>query len=279
MPEEDHSSREVRPAARPGERAASAGSINPVETITDGDSAIAGASPGLLPSRQPVAKANSPAKAAAAKPAAPAAPPPQPFKARPSMPLSMINAPSASDGMSGSPEGDTDDELDRSIAAFKAFASRPPSLAVRLLRGFLRQGRDRSGDEDRHVAFDGYRSQQHDAKLERDRRYGSVYTVAESDNAYLVRLELPRRMPSTSLKRIWHLDSARPAYDYTVQLKHNVLAIQARLRGEALRRLAYVSPSYPTGFLTRIELTWPAVRFKHRLRKQTIEVIVFKALP
>ena len=59
-------------------------------------------------------------------------------------------------------------------------------------------------------------------------------------------------------------------------LKHNVLAIRARLRGEALRRLAYVSPSFPSGFLTRIEFSQPVGRFKHRLRGQTIEVIVFK---
>src|SRR5262249_9867702 len=36
--------------------------------------------------------------------------------------------------------------------------------------------------QDRHVAFDGFRSPLHDDKTERDRRYGTVYTVTELAN-------------------------------------------------------------------------------------------------
>jgi hypothetical protein len=190
----------------------------------------------------------------------------------------MTNAPSGPSELCGPAEGAADDEFKQAIAAFKPNAKGGLSLAARLFRFFYRGSRDARADEDRHVAFDGYRGKQHDAKQERDRRYGTVYKVMESDGTYLVRLELPRWLPVTSLNQVWDLGDARPAYDYTVQLDHNVVAIQARLHGEALRRLAYVSPSYPSGFLTRIELAEPVARLKHRLRDQTIEVIVFKGV-
>ncbi|MGA2410354.1 MAG: Hsp20/alpha crystallin family protein, partial [Candidatus Binataceae bacterium] len=147
-----------------------------------------------------------------------------------------------------------------------------------MVRRFRRASRETaSTDEDRHVAFDGYRNAQYDGKLERDRRYGTVYTVAEAPNAYVVRLELPHCMPISSLQQMWQLAEVTPEYDLTIELSHNVLAIRGRLYGEALRRLAYVSASFPSGFLTRIEFAEPVAGFKHRLASQTLEVIVLKS--
>src|SRR5208282_693278 len=51
---------------------------------------------------------------------------------------------------------------------------------------------------ERKVAFDGFEGTMHEDKTERDRRYGTVYTVAEYANAYLVRLEMPRKLPLSS---------------------------------------------------------------------------------
>ena len=84
---------------------------------------------------------------------------------------------------------------------------------------------------DRHVAFDGYRNPMHDEKVERDRRYGTVYTVVEHANAYLVAIEMPRRIPASSLKQLWKLPDEMPDYDYTVTLHGNVLAVRAGVRG------------------------------------------------
>jgi hypothetical protein len=230
----------------------------------------------------PAVNINSPAKpATTAKPATPVktaatpVPPPQPFKAPPSIPLSMTNAPGGSNEADGPVDSSSDEEFDREIEQFESRRARRRSFAARLLGGWNRGGGKSRTDEVRGVAFDGYRDARYDDKLERDRRYGTVYKVTESAEAYLVRLELPRYLPATSLKQVWHLDT-RPAYDYTIQLDYNVVAIRARLRGEGPRRLAYVSPSYPSGFLTRIELAEPVTRFKHRLRGQSIEVIAYK---
>jgi len=128
----------------------------------------------------------------------------------------------------------------------------------------------------RKVGFDGYSSDLFDEKLERDRRYGTVYTVAEHPGAYLVRLEMPRRIPVSSLKRLWNLPDEMPDYDYTIALGDAVLTINASVRGETLRRLSYISPSFPPDFSTRIEFEHPVSSFKHRMRNKVLEIIVFK---
>jgi hypothetical protein len=44
-----------------------------------------------------------------------------------------------------------------------------------------------------------------------------------------------------------------------------------------MRRLSYVSASFPSDFLTRIEFDQPVASFKHRLRDKVLEIVVFKA--
>ena len=128
----------------------------------------------------------------------------------------------------------------------------------------------------RTVGFDGFTTDFYDEKVERDRRYGTVYTVEEHSNAYLVRLEMPRRIPASSLKRLWSLPDEMPDYDYNISLGDAVLTISASLRGEALRRLSYISASFPADFTTRIDFDEPVTGFKHRLRNKVIEIIVLK---
>jgi hypothetical protein len=129
---------------------------------------------------------------------------------------------------------------------------------------------------ERKVAFDGFEGTMHEDKTERDRRYGTVYTVGEYANAYLVRLEMPRKLPTSSLKRLWNLPDEMPDYDYNILLGDAVLSINASVRGETLRRLSYVSSSFPADFATRIEFGKPVTAFKHRMRDKMLEVIVIK---
>src|SRR5271163_1578540 len=130
---------------------------------------------------------------------------------------------------------------------------------------------------ERRVAFDGFEGTMHEDKTERDRRYGTVYTVAEYANAYLVRLEMPRMLPPSSLKRLWNLPDAMPDYDYNIVIGDNVITVSASVRGETIRRLSYVSSSFPADFTTRIEFGKPVSAFKHRMRDKVLEVIVLKA--
>jgi hypothetical protein len=130
---------------------------------------------------------------------------------------------------------------------------------------------------ERRVAFDGFEGTMHEDKTERDRRYGTVYTVAEYANAYLVRLEMPRKLPRSSLKELWNLPDEMPDYDYNIVLGDNVLAVNASVRGETIRRLSYVSSAFPADFATRIEFGKPVGAFKHRMRDKVLEVVVLKA--
>jgi ferredoxin len=130
---------------------------------------------------------------------------------------------------------------------------------------------------ERKVGFDGFAGTMHEDKTERDRRYGTVYTVAEYANAYLVRLEMPRKLPPSSLKGLWNLPDEMPDYDYNIVLGDNVLAVNASVRGETIRRLSYVSSAFPADFATRIEFGKPVGAFKHRMRDKVLEVVVLKA--
>jgi ferredoxin len=149
-------------------------------------------------------------------------------------------------------------------------------LAIAPLGSLLARGGSIGRKVERKVAFDGFQTDLHDEKLERDRRYGTVYTVREYANAYLVRLEMPRKLPASSLKRLWNLPDEMPDYDYSIAISDNVLTINASVRGDALRRLSYVSSAFPADFMTRIELSKPVATFKHRLRDKVLEIVVLK---
>jgi hypothetical protein len=103
-----------------------------------------------------------------------------------------------------------------------------------------------------------------------------VYTVDEQRNAYLVRLEMPRRLASSALRATWNMPREMPDYNYTIALTNNVLIVKASVPGEALRRLSYVSTSFPADFMTRIEFARLVDSFVHRLRDKVLEVIIFK---
>src|SRR5213078_4644478 len=51
------------------------------------------------------------------------------------------------------------------------------------------------------VGFDGFYGGEadFDEKLERERRYGSIYKIVDPHDAYILRLEFPRRLPPSSL--------------------------------------------------------------------------------
>ena len=142
--------------------------------------------------------------------------------------------------------------------------------------GSLLAGGNKLRSSERKVAFDGFMSDLYDEKTERDRRYGTVYTVSEHANAYLVRLEMPRKLPASSLKRLWNLPDEMPDYDYNIALLDGVLTISASVRGEALRRLCHVSSSCPADFTSRIEFPKPVTTFKHRLKNRLLDIIVMK---
>jgi hypothetical protein len=227
-------------------------------------------------------------KTTSTTPLKPAAPAPPPYKPEPSSPITMINRPGGLDASAAEPgekrfAGELDEDFDVVLDRVRMAPDRF-SLARRMVRLFeallptrIRARHDNRQQIERRIAFDGFRTNLHDEKLERDRRYGTVYTVSEELNAYLVRLEFPRRLPNSSLKKLWNLSDEMPDYNYSISLEGGVLSIRAGVPGEAYRRLSYISASFPSDFLTRIEFRHQVTKFKHRLRNKNLDIVVFKS--
>jgi hypothetical protein len=129
------------------------------------------------------------------------------------------------------------------------------------------------------VGFDGfYAGREHfDEKLERDRRYGSIYKVEERDDAYILRLEFPRLLPPSSLADELRLPPEMPDYDYELSLQDGTFVVHGRVIDPQVRKLTAVAPAFPPEFTTRVPLRDPVAGFRHRYRDKTLEVILPKA--
>jgi ferredoxin len=136
----------------------------------------------------------------------------------------------------------------------------------------------RRGTESR-VGFDGfYGGRDHfDEKAERDRRYGSIYRVEDRDDAYILRLEFPRRLPPSSLADELGLPDEMPDYDYELSLRDGTFVVHGRVTDPQVRKLSAVAPAFPPEFTTRVPLRDPVAGFRHRYRDKTLEVILPKA--
>jgi hypothetical protein len=197
-----------------------------------------------------------------------------PAELKPSLPASMVVRPDSTASANSFVifPGELEESFESALARVQQSTARH-SLWARIL-GAL-HGRP-TNQIRRNVAFDGFRAELFEDKRERDRRYGTVYTVSEQANAFIVRLELPRLMPKSSLRHTWGLPDEMPDYACALELNDNVLCIRAGLSDEARRRLSYVSSSFPTDFQTRIEFPAPVNGYRHRLQNKLLEVIVYK---
>jgi hypothetical protein len=264
-------------AAPEGAAAKSSATTAPKKVAAQSNAATPGAKP--VSEAKPAA---GPKPSIAEKPASAAA---VPFIPKPSLPVTMIGRPDAN-LIGESPHRFFPGEIEGNFDEALTNLLRPPRrrLLSRLIYTVMRR---LSSDyrkqlpemTARTVAFDGFRTSLYEEKLERDRRYGTVYTVSEERDGFVIRLEMPRCLPNSALKNTWNLPDEMPDYDYMLMLDDNVLSIRAGVRGEAYRRLSYVSPSFPSDFLTRIEFPTEVAGFKHRLRNKLLEIIVYKQSP
>jgi hypothetical protein len=126
------------------------------------------------------------------------------------------------------------------------------------------------------MAFEGYYTQEFDEKTERARRYGEVFTLEEMGNAYLLRMELPRRVPVSAAKRELGIGDEMPDYDYDLSLRDGNFLVRGKITDPQIRKLAAISPAVPPDFTKQIELKSPISSFKHRYRDKTLEVVLFK---
>jgi ferredoxin len=129
------------------------------------------------------------------------------------------------------------------------------------------------------VGFDGYygKREHFDEKLERDRRYGSIYKLEERDDAYILRLEFPRVLPPTSLADELKLPPEMPDYDYDLRVYDGSFVVHGKVVDPQVRKLTAVAPAFPPEFTTRVPLRDAVAGFSHRYRDKTLEVILPKA--
>jgi hypothetical protein len=163
-----------------------------------------------------------------------------------------------------------------------ADASKPPHFLGELDLSFdaalgrlgIRSAQDKVTFRD--VAFDGFRQDSYESKRERDRRYGAVYTVAPLNGGYFIRLEMPRTLPRSSLSAAWGRRGPMPDYRYSITLTAGSITIRASVADEKIRRLAYISRSFPADFLTRISIPELICGFVHRLKDKVLEIVALK---
>ncbi len=129
------------------------------------------------------------------------------------------------------------------------------------------------------VSFDGFSGgrDHFDEKLERDRRYGSIYRLEDRDDAYILRVEFPRLLPPSSLADELKLPPEMPDYDYELGLDDGAFVVHGRVTDPQVRKLTAVAPAFPSEFTTRVPLRDAVAGFRHRYRDKVLEVILPKA--
>jgi ferredoxin len=130
------------------------------------------------------------------------------------------------------------------------------------------------------VGFDGFSAgeERYDEKLERARRYGDVYKLEDRDDAYVLRVEFPRRVPPTSLGGQLGLPDEMPDYDFALALRDGTFEVHAKVIDPDVRKLTGVAPAFPGEFTTRVALRQPVTGFRHRYEDKMLEVILPKAV-
>ncbi len=126
------------------------------------------------------------------------------------------------------------------------------------------------------IPFDGFYDGQFDEKRDRQRRYGDVYKLEDMGRGYLLRLEFPHRVPSSSVKEELGIPDEMPDYEYELALTNGSFVVRGRVGDPQVRKVAAGAPSFPPDFTTRIALGTPVRGFKHRYRDKTLEVVLVK---
>lgn len=126
------------------------------------------------------------------------------------------------------------------------------------------------------VGFDGFYAGGFDEKLERDRRYGDVYSLEDWGKAYFLRLEFPRALPPSGLKEQLGLPDVLPDYDYDLSITNGSFVIRGRIMDPRVKKLTSVASAFPPEFRTQIGLGSKVQGFKHRYRDKVLEVLLVK---
>jgi hypothetical protein len=126
------------------------------------------------------------------------------------------------------------------------------------------------------IPVDGFYSRGFVDKLERERRYGNVYTVEDRGGALLLRLEFPRSIPDLGVADRLKVSDEMPDYDYDLALKNGQLIVRGRCSDERVRKISSSMGAFPPEFTTVIPLQDRIVGFAHKFENKLLEVLLLK---
>jgi hypothetical protein len=126
------------------------------------------------------------------------------------------------------------------------------------------------------VPVDGFYSKGFVEKLERERRYGNVYTIEDRGGALLLRLEFPRVLPDIGLANRPQLPDEMPDYEYNLALKDSQFIVKGKCTDERIRQISSSLGAFPPEFTTIIPLKERVVGFAHRFENKLLEVFLLK---
>jgi hypothetical protein len=126
------------------------------------------------------------------------------------------------------------------------------------------------------VPVDGFYGRGFVGKLERERRYGNIYTLEDRGDSYLLSMEFPRRVPSIGLTTGSQLPTEMPDYDYDLTLKNSALIVKGRCPDERIRRASSSIGAFPPEFTKVIPLQESVEGFVHRCHNKVLEVLLVK---
>jgi len=127
------------------------------------------------------------------------------------------------------------------------------------------------------VPVQGFYSEGFVDKLERERRYGNVYTVEDRGKSFAVRMEFPRYIPDIGIASRERLPDEMPDYDYELALGDEELIVKGKCTDENVRKISSSIGAFPPEFTTVIPFHERIAGFVHRFEKKLLEVIVVKA--
>jgi 4Fe-4S binding domain len=126
------------------------------------------------------------------------------------------------------------------------------------------------------VPVDGFYSPGFVAKLERERRYGNVYTIEDRGGALFLRMEFPRWIPDIGIPERAQIPDEMPDYDYDLALKDGHFIIKGKCTEERVRKISSSVGAFPPEFTTIIPLPEKITGFAHRFENKLLEVFLVK---
>ncbi len=126
------------------------------------------------------------------------------------------------------------------------------------------------------IPVDGFYSKGFVEKLERERRYGNVYTLEDRGGAFLLRLEFPRQSPDIGLAGSTKLPVEMPDYDYDLALVDGQFVVKGKCTDEQVRKISSSVGAFPPEFTTVIPLRERVVGFAHHFENKLLEVFLLK---